>query len=283
MPKKNTGTVNYPGGKTTLAPWIISHFPEHECYVEPFGGSASVLFNKPRSTIEVYNDVYGRVVNYFEVCRDRGDELREWLEMTPYSRELYEEYSQDLEDGKEPDDEVARAGRFFYLQTTSFSAKPNGGFRINTTARSPADETTHKYEKSKEQVSRVADRFKEVIIENLDFEEVVTKYDSTNCLFYCDPPYVGDRSGNKYYAVGNDFDHARFAELITDVDGDVVISYDELPDVLETKIDKTWFVSEKKRRYSSSMDSSQNVERLVMNFNPDEASFDTQATDVLDF
>lgn len=283
MPKKNTGTVNYPGGKTTLAPWIISHFPDHECYVEPFGGSAAVLFNKPRSTIEVYNDVYGRVVNYFEVCRDHGDELREWLEMTPYSRELYEEYVSDLENGDEPSDEVARAGRFFYLQTTSFSAKPKGGFRINTTARSPADETTHKYEKSKDQVTRVAERFQEIIIENLDFSEVIEKYDSSDCLFYCDPPYVGDRSGNKYYAVGNDFDHARFVDEMSEVDGKVVISYDELPPQLEELVNSGWYVEEKARRYSSSMDHSKNVERLVMNYDSEQASFDTQATDVLDF
>ena len=65
----------YVGGKTILAEWIIDQLPSHTVYVEPFGGSASVLLNKPRSNVEVYNDLDGDVVQFFEVARERPDEL----------------------------------------------------------------------------------------------------------------------------------------------------------------------------------------------------------------
>lgn len=35
--------LHYHGSKYSLADWIIGHFPQHECYVEPYGGGMGVL------------------------------------------------------------------------------------------------------------------------------------------------------------------------------------------------------------------------------------------------
>jgi DNA adenine methylase len=53
-----------------MAEWIISHFPLHGFYCEPFGGAASVLMQKTRARGEVYNDLDGDVVNVFRVLRN---------------------------------------------------------------------------------------------------------------------------------------------------------------------------------------------------------------------
>jgi DNA adenine methylase len=81
--------VRYHGSKWRLAPWIISHFPKHIIYVEPFGGSGSVLLRKERSKIEVYNDLDGEIVNLFRVVREHGEELSHRIYLTPYARSEY--------------------------------------------------------------------------------------------------------------------------------------------------------------------------------------------------
>ena len=67
--------VTYFGGKSRLAPWIASLLPPHRVYVEPFCGSAAVLFAKAPSTHEVINDRDGNLVNFLRVLRTRPDEL----------------------------------------------------------------------------------------------------------------------------------------------------------------------------------------------------------------
>ncbi len=73
--------IRYYGGKWRLAEWVIGHFPKHRCYVEAFGGAASVLMKKKPARAEVYNDMNGEVVNLFRVLRDvdQSEELRRLL------------------------------------------------------------------------------------------------------------------------------------------------------------------------------------------------------------
>lgn len=63
--------ARYLGGKNRIAPWIISFFPEHRFYVEPFGGSGAVLLNKQPAFLDVYNDLDDRVVNFLRCLKIR--------------------------------------------------------------------------------------------------------------------------------------------------------------------------------------------------------------------
>ena len=96
--------LRYYGGKFRLAPWIIGHFPVHECYVEPFGGAMSVLLRKAPARYEVYNDLDREVVNLFRVLRERPEEFIRAIELTPYSRA-----EQLLAFEPAPEDELERA------------------------------------------------------------------------------------------------------------------------------------------------------------------------------
>jgi site-specific DNA-adenine methylase len=57
-------------------------------YVEPYGGGGNVLLRKVRSYAEIYNDLYGEVVNVFRVLQDptKAERLRDLLYLTPFAR-----------------------------------------------------------------------------------------------------------------------------------------------------------------------------------------------------
>ena len=67
--------VKYPGSKWRLAEQIVSLFPKHHSYLEPFFGSGAVLFSKPRSNIETVNDLDGDVANLFPVYPKRSGKI----------------------------------------------------------------------------------------------------------------------------------------------------------------------------------------------------------------
>ena len=79
----------YFGGKYHLAPKLIPLFPEHHCYVEVFGGAAHILLQKPRSPVEVYNDIDSNIHTLFKVLRNEKafEKFYEMCQLTPYSRE----------------------------------------------------------------------------------------------------------------------------------------------------------------------------------------------------
>mgnify|MGYP000485986401 CR=1 FL=1 len=82
--------IKYPGSKWRLAEWIISHFPPHRSYLEPFFGSGAVLFTKQRSAIETVNDLDDEVVNLFQQIRENTDRLADAIYWTPYARSEYD-------------------------------------------------------------------------------------------------------------------------------------------------------------------------------------------------
>lgn len=215
--------LRYYGGKWNLAPWIISHFPPHKNYVEPCGGAASVLLQKPRSPLETYNDLDGNVVNFFRVLRDRPDELIRKIRLTPWARAEYELSLEPCED------EIERARRYFVVSYMSF----NGATFYNSGTygwRHTADFRTRQpasYDLVNNALDVIAKRLEGVQIENRPYDDVFKRLDNDEALTYFDPPYqIDSRSANQRYGFDwlDDQLHIEAAALLRNAAGYVVVS-----------------------------------------------------------
>jgi DNA adenine methylase len=119
MQRQLKSPLKWYGGKTRLTGKLIPLIPEHETYVEVFGGSAALLFAKDRSKLEVINDVHSGLVNFYRVLRDpeRSIRLKELLDLTPFSRE---EFLSCRDTWRDCDDEVEKAYRWFVMMRQSY-------------------------------------------------------------------------------------------------------------------------------------------------------------------
>lgn len=192
--------IRYHGGKFRLAPWIIEQMSEHVCYVEPFGGAAGVLLQKPRSYSEVYNDLDGEVVNLFRVLRnpELNQRLQDACRLTPYSRD-------EFCHAQEPaTDSVERARRMVVRACMGFGSAAgiggNSGFRGDSKRKYAT--AAHLWERYPENLAALCQRLQGVIIENKDALSVMRAHDAETTLHYIDPPYVPETrvQGNRYYA-----------------------------------------------------------------------------------
>lgn len=209
--------LTYHGGKSKLAPVIVSHFPAHTTYVEPFGGSASVLLAKPASAVEVYNDVDGDLVNFFHVLRapELATALEEAIAATPYSRA---EFERALQPSTDP---VERARRLMVRQRQSYGGR---GERW-AFARSASARVTRKWNAGLERLQDVHQRLRDVQIESCDWTVTLDRYDSPETLFYLDPPYHPEtRVGGGYAHEMGCRDHERLVRRLLRVRGAVVLS-----------------------------------------------------------
>jgi len=218
--------VPYMGGKTKIAKWILEKFPDHTYYVEVFGGSASVLLNKPRSQIEVYNDADGDVVNFFDVLRNRPEELAEFTKSVPFAEEMHERWSEQWFNGDRPDDPLKRAGMWMFLRYSQFNGKSGtkSGFKREPVVEESHGQVANTWAQAPQRIRETAERLQGVSIVNDDYADVIERYDSPETLFYCDPPYYGTEH---YYS--ETMDHEELAESLESIEGDAIVSYTDVP------------------------------------------------------
>lgn len=218
------------GGKVRMAKRLLPLLPAHHTYVEPFAGSAALLFAKPPSPVEVINDRDEGIVNFFRVLRD-PDSFRRFkrlVTLTPYART---EYLRARATWVECADAVERAWAWFIVARMSFGGCFGSSFGtcISTSSRGMAAEVSS-YLGAIERLPEVAARVLRVQVENQDWRVILKRYDTPETFFYLDPPYLPEtrRDGGYRYELSAG-DHEEMVERLLALQGKAILSGYDAP------------------------------------------------------
>lgn len=230
--------IGWLGGKTKLRTTIINCFPKHYCYVEVFAGSATVFFGKPKSRIEIINDVHSELINLMKVLSGTyfDDSVRqefiEYVRNMPAAREAHAEWKKWDKEKIQSLTPAQRAFRFYYCVKKGFSSVPKGGYEASP-------KTSSRYNMNTD-FEKFAERFRatNAQIESLDFETLIEKYNrlSADTFFFADPPYFVANDTNYYDFVFTEEDHVRFKEscdTISKNNNKFLITYDDVQEVID--------------------------------------------------
>jgi len=175
--------VRWMGGKSKMVHQLMEWYPDHHTYVEVFGGSLKPFFCKKPSRIEVLNDVYTDLVNFWRIASRWPEQLAAACNSIPASRVIHRLFQRN--DGNRSPWE--RAVMFGFLVRCSFNGKPWSSF-----GGSPASGPGRlQSELLKACAERLSDRG--VFIECQSFTDLIPRYNKKvaqgKVFFYLDPPY----------------------------------------------------------------------------------------------
>ncbi|GAB3192589.1 DNA adenine methylase [Hydrogenophaga aquatica] len=214
------------GGKSKLAARVVTHFPKHHTYVEPFGSSAAVLMAKQPSEVEVYNDMDLGLTNLFRVLRDTElfKRLEESCHNTAYSRAEFELALQPCEDP------VEAARRFIVRQRQSHEGQGRRWSYSVDDAESGVSSAVSRWLTGLDRLPAIHHRMRRVQIESDDWRSVVKRYDTHRTLFYLDPAHMARLPAGDGRSAGfTEDDHHRLVDTVLGLQGMVVLSGHRCP------------------------------------------------------
>jgi DNA adenine methylase len=259
---RTEGFIGWLGGKKRVAKYLTSLMPKHTYYIEIFMGSAAVFFEKNKAQFNILNDINKNLVNLYNIVKGNKEEFEKFLYYLYYSicsRDLHHVYKKDLETRIDKLENYKRAAIYYYIILHSF----NNDETVKT--------FPHKFEDITDgivaNIIRSREKLKNVIIENMDYVQLIKKYNQKNkdVLFFADPPYVVADDGKYYAHVFSEDDHRLLAFQMSEVDRKgnyFVITYDDVPLIRE--LYKNYNIMEYEYYYSSSNTNNSNLRKTEL-------------------
>lgn len=234
------------GSKWLMGEDIISYFPPHLIYVEPFFGGGSVFWIKDPSPAEVINDLDKSLIDDYKMIQNAP--------LTGYNKDL---------------NTITKLKKFYSKSPTTLQDKITksvvrrcNGFSGIPVKKNYIYREANPYSKLKNIVdykSRIAD----AIILNESYEKVIHDYDTDKTLFYLDPPY--EDSGKWAYDNFN-IDYVKMASILKKIKGKFILSINGSPNINKVFKDFKIIQIDKKSYASISVGSLPRIELLIMNF-----------------
>ena len=237
--------MSYIGGKSRIGKWIVPFYPKDmETYLECFSGMFWCFFNMDLSQYSnlkkvVYNDFNPLNYNLFQ-CAQNPSELQRSLDAIsvqqigvsitpPEMKEQFVRFQSEIfgTDVMVQAYDYEVAAKYAYVLTQVFSgSKPETSSFIDLKGKYRS-----KYLSFRDKLSKpdwVEHFLKITDVENMDFADVINKYDSESTYIYLDPPYWKTEN---YYS-NHDFDskdHERLANVLNGIQGKFSLSYYDFP------------------------------------------------------
>ena len=232
MGTQSTKMINSPfkwvGGKSRLRKQIINIIPPHTCYVEPFAGAAWVLFGKPPSDVEVINDIDGELINFFRVIKYQPEDFLRSFDLELVSRAEFERLAAlDISTLSN----VERAHRFYYIIMAGWGGELKyPRFQTSISDGGHGNRLIGALKRLRERIEPVHQRLRTVIIENLDWETCINRYDREKTVMYIDPPYPMNKV-NYLHNMQEWEDHKRLAHRLHTTQCRWILSSYDIPEI----------------------------------------------------
>jgi len=209
-----------PAGKKRIAERLVSMLPAHKTYVEPFAGSAAVLFAKEPCSVEAINDADTEISRAYKVIQKLKPKDISRLRQKSWVGD--EATFKGLIDAS-PRDDLGWLHRFLYLTHFSYGKMRGKSF-------SPSVDGVEA--KTVDRIEQFAPRLRGVKIYGGDYRPVVEEYDGKDTVHFLDPPYFGYNVD-----VGEDvFNEQNFCDLLCKLKGKFLMTYGirgELPKLVK--------------------------------------------------
>lgn len=257
-PQMLNSPIKWVGGKSRLRKQIIALLPAHTCYVEPFAGAAWILFGKPPSDVEILNDKEQELVNFFRVVKEKPEELIASFDLELVSRAEFNRLA-DLDLSTLND--VQRAHRFYYIIMAGWGGELHyPRFQTSITDGGHGNRLIGALKTLRQRLQPIHDRLRTVIIENLDWQECVDRYDRQGTVLYIDPPYPGNKCNYSHNMREWDAHNLLFERLKKTKCKWILSSYDK-PEIRH-QFEQSFIISVQS---SSGMNTEKNGNTRVMN------------------